>query len=100
LVNKDGSTYKPTGIPVGLLNKYANAIHGKINNKQTKDAYSDLENSTILSDALFSLIANYAVNSAISIIEFEKVFSGDPAFYSRKKAKDNPTTKINETISL
>lgn len=102
IVKKENGTYVPEIIPVGLLNKYVNAIYGKVANKQTNDAYSDvtIQNNGILSDALFSLIANYAVNSAVSVIEFEKVFSGDPAFYSRKKAKDNPKSTINERVSL
>jgi len=102
LVKKENGTYIPEIIPVELLNKYVNAIYGKIANKQVTDSYSDvtIQSNGILTDALFSLIANYAVNSAISVIEFEKVFSGDPAFYSRKKAKDNPTSTINERISL
>lgn len=37
------------------------------------------------SDSIAQLIADYAINSAISTIEFEKVVSGDLAFYKAKK---------------
>jgi hypothetical protein len=85
MVYKKDGRYMPFGIPAQLLNKYANEILKVFNRPVIEDSYANLgEDKVILQGALFSLVANTVVNSAISIIEFEKVFSGDPAFYSRK----------------
>jgi hypothetical protein len=43
-------------------------------------------------DALYSLVANHVANYATSIIEIEKVFMGDPAYYKYKDIK--PKTDI------
>ena len=39
----------------------------------------------------FSLMANHVANTAISIIEYEKVYSGDPSQYKYKYARDSET---------
>lgn len=46
--------------------------------------------------AVMTMIGNYAANSAISIIEVEKVFSGDPAFY---KTPDDKIKRLSEVLS-
>ena len=43
-------------------------------------------------DAVLSAVANYVVGQIISIIEVEKVFAGDPAFYKYKYLKDAKQT--------
>lgn len=49
------------------------------------------------SDALvLSVIGNYTVQSIISVMEIEKVYSGDPAFYKWKYAKSSEHTVVNE----
>lgn len=40
--------------------------------------------------ALYSVIANHVVNQASSIIELEKAFVGDPAYYKWKRDKKQP----------
>lgn len=48
------------------------------------------------SDALvLSVIGNYTLQSMISIIEIEKVYSGDPAFYKWKYAKKSERRIVN-----
>lgn len=83
MLTKEDGMYKPYAIPAQLLKPYMDQISGKLKNTSVDDPYGDGDD-IILSSAAFSLIANTVVNSAISVIEFEKVFSGDPAFYSRK----------------
>ena len=51
------------------------------------------------SDALMlSVIGNYTLQSIISVIEIEKVYSGDPAFYKWKYAKQTEHTIVNERV--
>jgi len=52
-------------------------------------------------DALYSLIANHVVNYATSIIEIEKVFMGDPAYYKYKDIKGQfSTIDVTYTTNL
>jgi len=44
---------------------------------------ADLKNQ----DILFSIIGSHVANQAISIMEVEKCFTGDPAYYKWKKSK-------------
>jgi hypothetical protein len=52
------------------------------------------------SDALvLSVIGNYTVQSMISIIEIEKVYSGDPAFYKWKYSKSTEHVVVGDEIN-
>lgn len=84
LVKKQNGMYIPNGIPTQLIRFYANKISKTLSDKSTPISTTQGMDPVMAQDALFSLIANYVANSAISTIEFEKVFSGDPAFYSMK----------------
>lgn len=84
LVKKVNGMYIPNGIPTQLIRSYANKISKTLSEESTHISTTQGMDPIIGQDALFSLIANYVANSAISTIEFEKVFSGDPAFYSIK----------------
>lgn len=50
------------------------------------------------SAALYSLIANHTVNSMASIIEIEKVFVGDPAYYKWKRDKEQPWIIVERSV--
>lgn len=94
IINKDSKTglYTQLGIPQQLLLKYINKLSGKSGVR-----YSDLENvkdERLIHNAIVSLIGNYVVNSAISVIEFEKVFSGDPAYYTMKSSGKEKMTQL------
>ena len=84
LVKKQNGMYIPNGIPTQLIRSYANKISKTLSDESTPLSTTQGMDPIVGQDALFSLIANYVANSAISTIEFEKVFSGDPAFYSMK----------------
>ena len=84
LVKKQNGMYIPNGIPTQLIRSYANKISRTLSDESTPLRTTQGMDPVVGQDALFSLIANYVANSAISTIEFEKVFSGDPAFYSMK----------------
>lgn len=47
-----------------------------------------------------SCIGNYVLNSMISTIEVEKIFTGDPALYKYKKNSSDPTTKVQFTQKI
>jgi hypothetical protein len=87
MVSKRNGKYIPNGIPTQLILSYANRISKALENKGVYFDTTQGLDETVAQDALFSLIANYVANQAISVIEFEKVFSGDPAFYSIKNAE-------------
>lgn len=83
MVKKVDGMYLPEGIPTQLIRKYAKEISKKLGDKELHLATTKGADEYLMQDALFSLIASYVANSAISVIEFEKAFSGDPAFYKR-----------------
>lgn len=77
-------------IPSGILNYYAKEfIKNGVN--CSKNAYS---NNLMLPNLSLSAIANHTAATMISIIELEKVFSGDPAFYKWKYQKSKQKVRI------
>lgn len=82
--NKTLGIYVPKGIPEQLLNRYTKILQ-EANYGSFGKAY---DSEDLLHHALFSLIGSHVANTATSIIEVEKVFSGDPAFYKKKAYKD------------
>ena len=38
--------------------------------------------------AIYDMIADYTLNSIISLVEVEKIYSGDPAYYKYRWSKD------------
>ncbi len=53
-----------------------------------KKQFKSLNDTINTNDAIYSIIANFTVNYAISIEEVEKCFVGDPAFYKWKSSKE------------
>lgn len=51
------------------------------------------------SQVLYSTIANFVVNQMMSVIEVEKVYAGDPAFYKEKANKADKTSKVTLSYS-
>ena len=100
MVREKNGKYLPYGIPTQLIRTYANKITKTLSDESSPISTTQGMDETLAQDALFSLIASYVANSAISTIEFEKVFSGDPAFYARKKSNVNPTIQIESEIEL
>lgn len=83
--------FVPDAIPSNILNWYQQQF-GKAGMNVGTRAYSD---SNLLSDYGLSAVANHVASTMISIIEVEKVFSGDPAFYKWKYQKSKKTISIN-----
>lgn len=83
--------FVPDAIPSNILNWYQQQF-GKAGMNVGTRAYSD---SNLLSDYGLSAVANHVASTMISIIEVEKVFSGDPAFYKWKYQKSQKTVSVN-----
>ena len=81
-IDVDGK-FVPTKIPVKLLEDYAKRFIDNDITETRPNVYM-LESSK---DLALSLITNNVLSSIISIIEIEKVFTGDPAFYKNKFSK-------------
>lgn len=55
--------------------------------KADKNKYRSDEVAIANEDILYSIIGSHVANQALSIIELEKCFTGDPAYYKWKKTK-------------
>lgn len=66
--------------------------------KELIDYYSRSENTKPFAEhyAILTMVGNYAINSAVSIIETEKIFTGDSAFY---KSTDDKIKRLSEVLS-
>ena len=95
MVQKDkNGRFIPTNIPQQFFNPYVETL-SKTKLFSSTDLY---DNYDIQNSALISLISNHFVNSVISTIEFEKVFSGDPAQYKSKGNKKYPSVRTSISI--
>ena len=84
--------FHPDAIPSHILNWYGKEF-SKHNVSVSSRAYSD---NRMINNLGLSAIANHTVATMISIIELEKVFSGDPAFYKWKYQKSKQKVRISE----
>lgn len=84
--------FHPDAIPSHILNWYGKEF-SKHNVSVSPRAYSD---NRMINNLGLSAIANHTAATMISIIELEKVFSGDPAFYKWKYQKSKQKVRISE----
>lgn len=84
--------FHPDAIPSHILNWYGKQF-SKHNVRVSPRAYSD---NRMLPNLGLSAIANHTAATMLSIIELEKVFSGDPAFYKWKYQKSKQKVRIYE----
>lgn len=76
VISRDQSGKLTSGnLPTNIYAKYK---------AQFQSSYDDINSN----DAIYSIIANFVTNYAISIEEVEKCFVGDPAFYKWKSSKE------------
>lgn len=99
---EDGK-YVAHAIPVQMLQFYSDKFYeaGRFVEEDESDGelttykvnpYSSY-NTDDVADITLSAVGNHVLGSMISIIEFEKVFDGDPAYYSWKNIKDKNYAK-------
>lgn len=55
--------------------------------KELREKYKNQSEQWYTHNAIYMTIANHVVNNIQSVLEFEKIFAGDPAYYSWKPAK-------------
>ena len=77
-------------VPQEIIDKYKKKI--KDQGFDSKIKGKDEETAV-----LYSIVANYTVNSMMSILEFEKVFAGDPAWYKTKNYKEQRKVECEYT---
>lgn len=76
VISRDSSGKLTSGnLPTNIYAKYK---------AQFQSSFDDINSN----DAIYSIIANFVTNYAISIEEVEKCFVGDPAFYKWKSSKE------------
>lgn len=93
LISEYSERFKKIGVS---LVKSGDTIVKKPLNISSESSYGRSEKSDAL---MLSVIGNYTLQSIISIIEIEKVYSGDPAFYKWKYAKQTEHTVVNERVA-
>lgn len=84
---------KATSIPEHMLNRYAEALQERGLSRNSGNAY-DEGSYDIAHNMFYNIISNYVLNSFISTIETEKIYSGDPAFYKWKKNQEQPSVQV------
>lgn len=89
--------YIPTAVPQAMLKRYMDALQKSGHARGNFGGPYDGSATDVAQHALFSLIANHVANTAVSVIELEKVFTGDPACYkySDNKTEGEETQTIN-----
>ena len=91
----------------GIIKKYANGEYENLLIPSNMlDDYHERSRSLPNGDsskrskpaALYSLIANHVANQMVSIIEVEKAFVGDPAYYKWKRDKKQPWIIVERSV--
>ena len=91
----------------GIIKKYANGEYENLLIPSNMlDDYYERSRSLPNGDsskrskpaALYSLIANHVANQMVSIIEVEKAFVGDPAYYKWKRDKKQPWIIVERSV--
>ena len=91
LISHVDDHYINNGLPNDILKHYQNQI---------KSQYGEIDESTLRDSAIYSAVANHTLRTIMSIIEVEKIFTGDPAMYKWISYKDkqlSETTKNHLT---
>lgn len=92
--------YIPKTIPRQLLVEYQQLFNEKGIKNYTKNPYDKLDNYGDGSDLALSVIGNYVVGQMMSVIELEKVVTGDPAFFKYKYQKDESGNFVEYPITI
>lgn len=96
ITRDDRGAYKNNTVIKGDKRAMAGLDQSRI--KELKEYYERSEITRPFAEhyAVLTMIGNYAANSAASIIEVEKVFTGDSAFY---KSTDDKIKRLSEVLS-
>lgn len=93
-----------TAVKLGLVEKtadnmYKNKLLDQVRLSELMDIYSQDPNTSAFPEiyAIRSMIADYSAGSLISIMEFERLFSKDPAYYKNTDDKIKRVTAMLST---
>ena len=86
----DGRIYS-RAIPYKILDRYAKMMK----EQGIARSITPYMAGTYDAQLTYSAVANHVANSMISVLEVEKVFTGDPAYYKYIKSKDNVELTFN-----
>ena len=84
--------YESIAIPSDVLNSYKDMFQKGGVMSTMVDVYQDRYSAE---NFVLSAMANNTINTMTSIIEFEKIFSGDPACYKWKNQKESTLVQFN-----
>ena len=93
--NEQQGVYLPLAIPEQMLQKYADDL-AELELGQEASVYSSGD-VDLQANSFYSLIANTVLNTMVSVIEDEKIFSGDPALFKYSKKE---SVKITDTFEF
>lgn len=100
-INPYNKQYIPDGIPVQFLEPYMKELRSQgYAGTGTIYGQGGEQGDVGVTNALYSLIANYVVNCATSVIEVEKIFSGDPAFYKWSNKEDKDRKPVTQKVTI
>lgn len=81
IIRKKGNEYENVLLPQDIMDYYKEASRKlKVGNTSRRNVFAQV----------YSAVANHVVNEMSSIIELEKAFVGDPAYYKWKRDKKQP----------
>lgn len=92
--------YKARAIPYQILDWYSNKYFERGYLDYVESPYGG--NESVDADLTLSAITNNVLGSMMSVIEMEKVFSGDPAFYKwkyKETKEDGKKKKVTRKVS-
>lgn len=98
-VEKSTGAYMPSKIPVQLLKPYLDKLKEFNLVSQYTTLYDSSRKANVVfaeAQATYSLIANFTVNTILSIMEVEKVYTGEKAQYKQKKAKSTLPVRLRD----
>lgn len=99
IVSKDEKTglYSPYKIPSQLLKRYLDEILKSNLIEESVTPYSSeetVDEKFALIQATYSLIANHTVNTMLSVMEVEKVYTGESAMYKKKSGDEKTKCRL------
>lgn len=92
ILKYNNSVFENLWIPSNIYSAYKNMA------KNEADKYTSDETQLLLEDVLYSVIGSHVANQAISVMEVEKCFTGDPAYYKWKRSKHTIEEGDSKTI--
>lgn len=92
ILKYNNGTFENLWIPNNIYGAY------KDMSKKMSDRYTSDETKLLFEDILYSIIGSHVANQAISVMEVEKCFTGDPAYFKWKRSKHTIEEGDSKTV--